>query len=36
VDWAVRKQARLFKAAGAEVNETGKEVSNEKGRERVD
>jgi len=37
VDCAVRKKARLFKAAGAEVKEAGeKEDSREKGKERVD
>jgi len=37
VDCAVRKKARLFKAAGAEVKEVeGKEDSKEKGKERVD
>jgi hypothetical protein len=37
VDCAVRKQARPFKAAGAEVKEAeGKEDSREKGKERVD
>jgi len=37
VDCAVRKKARPFKAAGAEVKETeGKEESKEKGKERVD
>jgi len=37
VDCAVRKKARPFKAAGAEVKETGgKENSEEKGKERVD
>jgi hypothetical protein len=36
VDCAVRKKARSFKAAGAEVKEVGKEDSTEKGKERVD
>jgi hypothetical protein len=37
VDCAVRKKARLFKAAGAEVKEVGeKEDLKEKGKERVD
>jgi hypothetical protein len=36
VDCAVRKKARSFKAAGAEVKVFGKEDSTEKGKERVD
>jgi hypothetical protein len=36
VDCAVRKKARSFKVAGAEVKEVGKEDSTEKGKERVD
>ena len=37
VDCAVRKKARPFKAAGAEMKEVeGKEDSKEKGKERVD
>jgi hypothetical protein len=36
VDCAVRKKARLFKAAGAEVKEVTKEDSTVKGKERVD
>jgi hypothetical protein len=37
VDCAVRKKARSFKAAGAEVKEVGEmEYSKEKGKEQID